>query len=103
MATHFSILAGKITWTEVPGGLHSMGHKSQIQLSDSHTHTHTHTPTWVSQVFSTIPLITSFPYIKMEITAVTRDPSDQCHLSVRDSDLAPPHVGTLGVRMPLYV
>ena len=41
--------------------------------------------------------------IKMEITAVTRGLSDQCHLSVRDSDLAPPHVGTLGVRMPLYV
>ena len=41
--------------------------------------------------------------IKMEITAVTRDLPDQCHLSVRDSDLAPPHVGTLGVRTPLYV
>ena len=25
MATHFSILAWKIPWTEVPGGLQSMG------------------------------------------------------------------------------
>ena len=31
MATHSSILAWKIPWTEEPGGLQSMG---------SHTHTH---------------------------------------------------------------
>ena len=35
MATHFSILAWRIPWTEKPGGLQSMGsQKSQIQLSD---------------------------------------------------------------------
>ena len=34
MATHFSILAWKIPWTEEPGGLQSMGsQKSQTQLS----------------------------------------------------------------------
>ena len=27
MATHSSILGGKIPWTEEPGGLQSMGHK----------------------------------------------------------------------------
>ena len=27
MATHSSILAWKIPWTEEPGGLQSMGHK----------------------------------------------------------------------------
>ena len=27
MATHSSILAWKIPWTEAPGGLQSMGHK----------------------------------------------------------------------------
>ena len=75
--------------------------KSQIQLRDSHTHTHKHTRT--SEFFSTLYLITSFQYIKTEITAVTGDLSDQCHLSERDSDLAPPRVGTLEVRMPLYV
>ena len=44
MATHSSILAWRLPWTEEPGGLHSMGVlKNQTLLSDSHTHTHTHT------------------------------------------------------------
>ena len=34
MATHFSILAWKIPWTEEPGGLQSIGSQSQTQLSD---------------------------------------------------------------------
>ena len=34
MATHFSILAWRIPWTEAPGRLQSMGSQSQIQLSD---------------------------------------------------------------------
>ena len=34
MATHSSILAWRIPWTEEPGGLQSMG------LSDSHSHSH---------------------------------------------------------------
>ena len=35
MATHSSILAGEIPWTEEPGGLQSMGsQKSQTQLSN---------------------------------------------------------------------
>ena len=34
MATHSSILAWEIPWTEEPGGLHSMGlDKSQTRLS----------------------------------------------------------------------
>ena len=39
MATHFSVLAWRIAWTEEPGGLQSMGvTESQIQLStDTHT------------------------------------------------------------------
>ena len=40
MATHSSILAGKIPWTEEPGGLQSMGSQSQTQLerlSTQHT------------------------------------------------------------------
>ena len=39
MATHSSILAWKILWTEEPGGLQSM----ESQKSQAHTHTHTHT------------------------------------------------------------
>ena len=34
VATHSSILAWEVPWTEEPGGLQSMGHKSQTQLSD---------------------------------------------------------------------
>ena len=33
MATHSSILAWKIPWTEEPGGLQFMGSQSQTQLS----------------------------------------------------------------------
>ena len=37
MATHSSILAWKIPWTEEPGGLQSMGSQS-----DTTEHAHTH-------------------------------------------------------------
>ena len=33
MATHSSILAWRIPWTEEPGGLQSMGYKSQTRLT----------------------------------------------------------------------
>ena len=33
MATHSSVLAWRIPWTEEPGGLQSMGSQSQAQLS----------------------------------------------------------------------
>ena len=36
MATHFSILAWRIPWTEEPGGLQSMELQSQTRLSDQH-------------------------------------------------------------------
>ena len=50
MATHSSILAWKIPWTEEPGELQCMrlqrvGHKTN-------THTHTHTEDWVSSSMS---------------------------------------------------
>ena len=83
-------------------GYSPWGHK-ESDTTERLTHTHTHKHTRTSEFFSTLYLIASFQYIKTEITAVTGDLSDQCHLSERDSDLAPPRVGTLGVRMPLYV
>ena len=48
MATHSSILAWRIPWTEEPGGLQSMGshrirHNWVIKRTHTHTHTHTHT------------------------------------------------------------
>ena len=44
MATHSSILAWRIPWTEKPGGLTLHGvSKTQIQLREIHTHAHAHT------------------------------------------------------------
>ena len=34
MATHSSVLAWRIPWTEEPGGLQSTGSQSQTRLSD---------------------------------------------------------------------
>ena len=39
MAVHSSILALKIPWTEEPGGLQSMGSKSQTRLKQLSTRT----------------------------------------------------------------
>ena len=38
MATHFSILAYRIPWTEEPGGLHPTGSQSQTQLKQLSMH-----------------------------------------------------------------
>ena len=48
MATHSSILAWKIPWTEEPGVLQSIGmqrvrHNLETEYIHTHTHTHTHT------------------------------------------------------------
>ena len=37
MATHSSILAWRIPWTEEPGRQHSIGSQSRTQLSDYHS------------------------------------------------------------------
>ena len=42
MATHFSILAWKIPWTEEPGGPQSRGCKELADWATEHTYTHTH-------------------------------------------------------------
>ena len=39
MATHSSILAWRIPWTEEPGGLQSIESQSRTRLSDQHAHT----------------------------------------------------------------
>ena len=38
MATHPSVLAWRIPWTEEPGGLQSMGSQSQTRLKQLSTH-----------------------------------------------------------------
>ena len=40
MATHSSILAHKIPWTEEPGRLQSIGHKEWDTSERTYTHTH---------------------------------------------------------------
>ena len=47
MATHSSILAWRILWTEDPGGLQSMGSPRVRHDGATNTHTHTHTHTRV--------------------------------------------------------
>ena len=42
MATHSSILAWRIPWTEEPGGLQSMESQSQTRLRRLSTHTRTY-------------------------------------------------------------
>ena len=39
MATHTSILAWRIPWTEEPGGLQTMGSQSQVRCTYTHTYT----------------------------------------------------------------
>ena len=39
MATHSSVLAWRIPWTEEPGGLHRVA-KGQTQLKELRTHAH---------------------------------------------------------------
>ena len=40
MATHSSVLAWRIPWTEEPGGLQSIGSQSRIRLVTKHACTH---------------------------------------------------------------
>ena len=58
MATHSSMLAWRIPWTEEPGGLQSM--RSQRVRHDWSTNTHTHTVTmfWNSFPYSRISFFT---------------------------------------------
>ena len=52
MATHFSIFAWKIPWTEEPGRLQSVGSQSHIQVNRLNTaHTHS-TFSIISQIFA---------------------------------------------------
>ena len=55
MATHSTILAWKIPWTEEPGGLQSMGSQSWSQLS-----MHTHAPALHLISFSYLSLAVFF-------------------------------------------
>ena len=68
MATHSSVLAWRIPWTEEPGGLQSMGLQrvGQDWVTNTHTHTHTHTHTICEYLVNDYT-----PYIQLSITYVT--------------------------------
>ena len=57
MATHSSILAWRIPWTEEPGGLQSMGSQRVRHdwTTNTHTHTHRHTHTHTHTLWSRNP------------------------------------------------
>ena len=61
MATHSSILAWRIPWTEKPGGLQSMG--SQRIRHDWATNTHAHTHT--NSIYVSIPISQFHMYVLM--------------------------------------
>ena len=46
MATHSSILAWKILWTEDPGELQSMGHKESVMTEHARRYTYTYLVTY---------------------------------------------------------
>ena len=60
MATHSSILAWRIPWTEEPEGLQSMGSQSQTQLNDYHD--------------SSLPGLISFIWMVMPISILIVPP-----------------------------
>ena len=72
MATHSSILAWKIPWTEEPSRLHSpWGHK-ESDTTEQLTHKHTHTHIYTMEYYSTIKRnnIGSFVETWMDIESV---------------------------------
>ena len=52
MATHSSILAWRIPWTEKPGGLQSMGSQRVGHGWATNTHSHTH----INSIYVSIPI-----------------------------------------------
>ena len=66
MATHSSILAWKILWTEEPGRLQSIGSQ---RLGHDSTHTHTHTQNPLPGTEREIPLVNvNFSYQRVTLT-----------------------------------
>ena len=54
VATHSSILALEIPWTEEPGGLHCMGSQSQTRLKWLSTHERCISQTWAHPILYTV-------------------------------------------------
>ena len=57
MATHSSILAWEIPWTEEAGRYSPWGHKDSDTTESLNTHTHTHTHTRLTYVSSSCRIV----------------------------------------------
>ena len=55
MATHSSILAWRIPWTEEPGGLQSIGSERVRHDQETNTHTHTRVLDFLHLTLKTLP------------------------------------------------
>ena len=65
MATHSSVLAWIVPWTEEPGGLQSMGVTKESDMTEqisTHTHTHTCTRTHTHTHSGQLRILTSHGY-----------------------------------------
>ena len=70
MATHSSILAWSIPWTEEPGGLQSMGSQGRTWLN---THTCTHTLPGGGSSLRDLPLLSSLtPLLPSQASATAQ-------------------------------
>ena len=65
MATHSSILAWRIPWTEEPGGLQSMGLQRVTKHMLAHTHTHTHTYTHTHMIMIMMTVVQSLSRVQL--------------------------------------
>ena len=85
MATHSSILAWRIPWTEQPGGLQSMGsHRIRHNWVIKHTHTHTHTqeaPTGKNSgmIWTSAKMVSAMRWNTMNCYIHTHTPSHRGH------------------------
>ena len=81
MATHSSILAWKIPWTEEPGRLQSMGHKESDTAEQQGTHAHKFPGSWKSHIeFGHPDVMNQLLYWKNWTGALSWDLGPQCSL-----------------------
>ena len=78
MATHSSILAWRIPWTEVPGRLQSMGSQSRTQLKQLNTHTHTRNGIQ-SRISLTKYFLKDYTWLKNKGSTITTKWEKQSH------------------------
>ena len=82
MATHSSILAWRIPWTEEPGRLWSIGSQrvGQLKHLSTHTHTHTHTHTQSNNLLHFMStLINSMVLLFLSLVSISKQNFSPLH------------------------